>query len=359
MARKWGLRIAWAVKIVLVLSLAGCGAWGDTPTPTAMPALPQQQLRLFLLRTYDMEDASSTEIRIALLETLARSQYDTINNTLIYTEYALDVRSHDSPAALEAAVQDAIAAIRSFAPHIVVTMHDAAARYVIPEYPDPALSFVFCALAGDVAAYGLNLPQVTGVLERPNALETLRLAKQFVPRSRFFFVLGDETPLSLATATLVAQDLARDDALTLQMEAYAISDWAAWQQFVLEESRRAGFILLLKHAEVYDAAGNLIPAEDVLAWTLLNSAAPVFTLWRDIVARGAVGGLTVTAKDQGVAVGKIILQLQAGKRPLDLPLQTPERNELAINLAAAEHWGLRIPVPFLLAADVGRGFPEP
>lgn len=353
--------IFFLVILVVNLLLAACGGEAlPSPVVSATPTLPRlhQTLRVFLLRSYSMEDLASNQMRAGILESLARGGYDRAHSTLELAELALNAEPSLVQAFTEEA-QVAIVEIRKFEPDVVVVLDDEAARTVIPLYPDITLPFVFCGLDGIPSEYGLVRPNVTGVLEHPHPGETVRMAQRFTEQ-KDLLILGDESLPTSTGAAAIAAELAADAELTLRRVAtYETNDWEEWQLLVLDEATEMDFMLLLKYQTLENDWGGQISEQSVLKWTLKNSPIPVFGLWLPTVSNGAVGGLTISAYAQGELAGEMVVEIAAGRSLNEIPVARPVNNILAVNAGAADYWDLRIPLEFLIAARIERQFPVP
>lgn len=356
------MRSSFYLLLILVVSflLAACVGEPSLPSPTPTPTLsaPVQPLRLFLLRSYGMKDLSSNRMRAGILSSLAQGGYDVSRATLELEELALDVEPSLSKSFPEQ-VNVAVGAIREFGPDLVVVLDDEAARTVIPLYPDTTLPFVFCGLAGIPHEYDLVRPNVTGVLEHPYPVETIRMAQRFTAQ-RDLLILGDESLPATTGATAIAAELAADEGLNLRrVVTCETNDWEEWQLLVLDEAAGMDFILLLKYQTLENDWGGQISEQSVINWTLKNSPIPVFGLWLQTVSTGAVGGLTISTYVQGELAGEMVLEIAAGRSPDEIPATRPINNILAVNAVAAEYWNLKIPLEFVVTARIERQFPVP
>lgn len=356
--RLWRCRIAGLVGVLLLFSLTACLApppLAPLPQPATPPRQPETTLRLFIVYSADLSEIWVGQIRTGIIETLARDGNYRIGETLLLSEYRLPPDAIAEEAVTAAAVT---AAIRDFAPDVVVTVGNQAAWQVIPDYPDPEQRFVFCSFSGNVLSSALNRPGVTGVLEIPYPIQTARLAANLIPDSQQFMVLGDRASVGALGTKAIFDSVLVDPPYPTLPVLRQTDDWEEWQAFVAEAGAM-DFIILGKYAHIRDASGAPIPPAEVLRWTLLNSAAPVFGLWQDTVVNGAVGGLVLSGEAQGISAAQIVLQIVDGTDPAVLAPVRAGRNILALNLAAAEHWQVQPSFELLVTASLGGIFPAP
>ena len=357
------------LKRIWVMLLAGALL---VACSSATPVLPQENvpvqstveagtlppLRLFLLDSYSGNDMGSQQMRAGVLETLSAYGYGETANavgSLTLQELSMGLDAEQDPETVAEITQQAIASVQAFAPDVVLILNNEAALEVIPAYPDPNQAFVFCGFHGNVEAQGLNRPNVTGVLEEPKPLQTLRMAATLVQGARHYMILSDRTPSGTDGASSVYREILTSSELDVAGTLRLTNNWQIWQQYVLKEAAKMDFILLLQTNGLRDPEEGMVPSDTALSWTLENSPVPVFSLWLEPVSSGAVGGLTISSYEEGAAAAKMIWRIARGAHPSSVLITPSERNVLAMNLAAAEYWDVQVPFEFLSTAKIYQG----
>jgi putative ABC transport system substrate-binding protein len=66
---------------------------------------------------------------------------------------------------------------------------------------------------------------------------------------------------------------------------------------------------------------------------------------------GALATYSGGFRESGIQAAKLVFKLLRGTKPADLPIETPDRLMLAVNLATAKAIGLRIPRTVLERVD--------
>ncbi|HQE91231.1 MAG TPA: ABC transporter substrate binding protein [Anaerolineae bacterium] len=347
--KRWRL---WGLMIALALAMA-CQPAQRGALPAPVPNAPaRDKLRLFWVNSYAGEDVWSQQVRTGVLETLARSGYTLVEGTLEMETFNMEVQQIPMIDVATPAANRAVEKIQASQPDLVVVVGDVASRAVIPRYPDRSLPFVLCGFVGDPAVYGLNLPNVTGVLEALHPVQTVAMAYAFVEDAQQYMILSDGSVAGKARALSAYSVLGQSEYGASASLFRMVETWSRWQTTVLEDARAVDFILLASYQGVVDDTGALVDEKEVLAWMQANSPVPVFALSDFAIVNGAVGGLVSYGYEEGVSVGEIVVRLAAGESPSDIEIRGPERNLLAVNLAAVHHWNLRIPITFPLAARI-------
>ena len=141
-------------------------------------------------------------------------------------------------------------------------------------------------------------------------------------------------------------------------EANSVASVAA-----LKEALRAKNIELVeapatKTSEVQEAAATLVDRVQALYLVQDNTAVsalasvlevgetakiPVFTADTALVQQGAVGAVSFDYYQVGRTAGRQVAAILKGKPVSELPVQTPEREELLLNSEAAAKMGVRLP----------------
>ncbi len=357
--RRWGFVYG---LLLAILALSACNVGPDEPRRTPRPITAVEEagpLRLFFVRTYGQEDPWSNRVRTGILERLAQSGYDRPSQTLVFSDYALDIGTVTETARLKTRAAAVMEEIRAFDPDVVIVADDEGARQVIRGYPDPNQPFVFCGLNGSAWEHGLSRPNVTGVLESVYPLQTVRLAATMAGR-------GPEDVLFLSDRSIASDTTMNQLPLVLLDDEFApvktvvrrqTSSWSAWQTSVLEEADDFDMVLLGYYGSLLTEEGEHLSRSTVLRWTLEHSSVPVYGLHLHTVDGGAVGGLVVSGYEQGRRAAEMALEIYQGASPGSLSHRTPERNVLAVNVAAARYWDLDVPLEMLVSARVERYFP--
>lgn len=350
--RLWGL-------IVLLSCVMACQPAQNVASPApvqsvTLPASPpaRDKLRLFWVNSYTEDDFWSQQVRTGVLETLARGGYTSVDNTLEMETFHMKMRQVALMEDVRPAALLAVEKLGAFQPDIVIVSGEEATRSIIPLYFDPTLPFVFCGVNSDLSQYGLDLLNVTGVLEALHPVQTVAMAYAFVEGAQQYMVLGDGSVSGKTRAVAAYTALQNSEYGTPAPLFRLAGTWSRWQETVLKDASAVDFILLASHQGIVDDAGNPIDEQEVIAWMLENSPVPVFALSNVAIINGAVGGLVSYGYEEGVSVGEIVMRLAAGDSPAGIEIRGPARNLLAVNLAASRRWNLRIPVTFPIAARI-------
>lgn len=343
----------------LMVILALMVACGPTPSPTPSPqAAPvRATLRLFLVDSYTEDDFWSQQVRTGILETLARAGYTTVDGTLELETFYMDMRHVSTIEDVRPVALRAIEQLVNFVPDIVIVSGEESTRTIIPLYFAPTLPFVFCGFVGDPASYGLDLPNVTGVVEALHPVQTVAMAYGFVEDAQRFLLLSDGSVSGRARALSTYLALGQSEYGVSTLSLKTVREWSDWRRTVLTAGEEADFILLAGYQGIIDDTGRLLDEREVMAWMFAYSPIPVFALSNHAVVNGAVGGLVSYGYEEGVSVGNVVLRLAAGETPADIPIRGPERNLLAVNLASTRRWKLRIPITFPIAARIYGALP--
>ena len=88
---------------------------------------------------------------------------------------------------------------------------------------------------------------------------------------------------------------------------------------------------------------NVVAAYSALAQVAREAKIPLVASNTDSVDHGAVAALGVNYHDLGLATGKIVLDIFAGKKPGDIPIYRADALDLHISKANAEAQGLTLP----------------
>lgn len=180
-------------------------------------------------------------------------------------------------------------------------------------------------------------PNVTGVLERPLYLSTIKLIRELLPQQRRILVLMDQD----RTASIIEQDLLKlnDHDLSIQM----VATFEAWQKALRSAPGRFDAVIVATYQALVDQRQRHVDPAQVMAWSSANSQLPLFGFWDfQIGAEAALGGVVITGFEQGAVAGEMAkAQLQRYKAKM--PLRNGGAGQLMLSRKQVERWKLTIP----------------
>ena len=210
----------------------------------------------------------------------------------------------------------------------------------------PALEFLLGDLRGfareaPVIAVRANLPpqaelsghRFVSQLVAYDVEGTVRRALELFPRTRrILFVSGSSASDRMVAAQAMdpwtsAVACENTGGLTLDQVRARIAEPAPGTVIVVLPFNR-------------DGAGQTTVQMEVAFLVAASAQAPVFTLWDNVVGRGAVGGSVTNFRDVGRQAGQFALDLMAGRTALTVPVTAlPSPASPKFDWAQIERWG--------------------
>jgi len=231
----------------------------------------------------------------------------------------------------------AIENINAFQPDVLMVFDDNACKYVAEHFNGTDQRVVFCGMNGEPSDYSFPSENVTGVLERELWHESYDLVKQLVPGVKNAVILMDKSSTSAMTKKRIASSPMMENLLGIDR----ISTFEKWKETVLMLQDSADALGLFVYFSIKDEVGNLVPAEDVLKWTLENNSLPEFAILDFTVKNGALCGVSETGYTQGKLAAEIVAQILDGKSPANIPVLTPHEGQKLINHERADQLGIK------------------
>lgn len=234
---------------------------------------------------------------------------------------------------------------KNLEPDLVVVGDDAALRYTGLRLSRTATPVVFLGINNNPAHYFVEWPRtVTGVLERPLLLESIATLKKFLPGARRVAVLFD-TDL---TAKACREELFNSqDRITIEgvdVEIKLLGSAAKWRSFVRDEARAFDACFLGLYHNLKDEQGATVDPEEMAVWTSANIAVPLFAFWDfSVHADKAVGGLIVSAEEQGKMAAEIAEKILSGANPRDITPVSGGNGELLFSKTQLAKHNLIVP----------------
>jgi ABC-type uncharacterized transport system substrate-binding protein len=271
--------------------------------------------------------------------------------------FQMDTKRHSSEAARAERGRLARDLVAQWKPDLVYLSDDEAVAQVARPLAGTAVPIVFSGVNRSLADHGLTgAPNITGVLEREHAAETLRLLQALVPGARRLAVVSDRAPYWDTVIDRVRRRLDEVPAMGLTV-VERMDRYADFQRAVLGCDGRVDAILYLGVLTLTDADGRTVPYQTVQRWVTEHSLLPDASFWIDRVHHGNLASVTVSELAQGRSAGLLARAiLREGRTPVSLPVVPTTQGQPAISLARARQLGLKVSSSLLLSTEVVRHF---
>ena len=276
-----------------------------------------------------------------------------------YKIFQMDTKRHSSEQWKLRVAAQAKELIDTWKPDLVFTNDDNAQLYVVKDYVNTDIPFVFSAVNAEPEDYGFTgSKNVTGVLERVHFVQTVRLLKQLAPTVRKIVIITDTGKM---WGPMMEEMKQSESELLQDVEIvgyYVLNTFEEYKKTVKDCEGRADALGMLGVFEFKDENGANVPLEQVQRWTVENSRLPDFAFWEDRVDKGTLCAVTVSGLEQGRAAGEIARGiLLEGRSPAGYSMKATEKGVPVVNLARARKLNLNPKSSTLLTAEVVTGFP--
>ena len=319
------MRTILAVTVVLALSPA-LGA-GDKPA---------RQQRVLVVHSYHEGQLGHVDEMTAGIE-------DALAGSGAQIEYVyMDTKRHSDLEWKQQAGVLAARRVEDFKPDVVITMDDNAQEFFAAEYakrPDSP-PFVFSGVNGKAEKFGFPRDNVTGVLERPNLVESLELLQKIVPSVKRVVMLSDKSP-----TTDGCWDYAKTLKLPVEVVAYEQPlTFDEWKAVVLkyQDSADAFGIYVSRTVHVSAQDETCVPDTELIAWLNEHNKLPTVGFFDTSAKIGIMCGICVSMREQGYVAGKIARGILEGKHPNDFTIAPTTNGRIMLNLKTAEALGIKV-----------------
>jgi ABC-type uncharacterized transport system substrate-binding protein len=271
-----------------------------------------------------------------------------------YKVYQMDTKRKNSKEWIEKVTRESKELIKSWEPDLVYTNDDNAQKYVVKDFVNTSTPFVFSGVNAEPKVYGFEgSKNVTGILERPHWLETIKLLKQMVPGIKKIGVVSDNTPTFQAIVELMKKD-SRQLKEVVDIASWDICDtYKEYKSVIQGYQKNVDAFVLLSAFALKDENDKNVPWQEAYHWTVKNSKLPDCSFWGDRIEHGNLVGIAVSGYQQGLAAGKLAREiLEKRKSPGSLAIAPTRKGKPVVNLKRAGLLGIKINSSILLTAKV-------
>ena len=222
---------------------------------------------------------------------------------------------------------------------LVLTSDDNAFQFMLKYGQSlfPGVPVVFCGVNSFNESMLLDHPGYTGVLEDIQIKETLDIALQLFPDTKYIYSVCDNFFSSRSNKERVKK---LENLYTSNVK-FIYSDVNSFTQVLseLEQLSNNGIVLYLGF--VLDADGVQYNIQGALEEVSHVSANPVFSFWDFTLNHGSVGGLLTNGTSQGQKAGEIIIEILSGVNPKDIPVVTKSPNNYMFDKKMMDKFDLK------------------
>ncbi|MBE5866416.1 MAG: hypothetical protein E7292_09440 [Lachnospiraceae bacterium] len=270
-----------------------------------------------------------------------------------YTVKAMDCKNHADDEYRNAKAQELMDYIDTNQPDLVYVSDDEALQYVVSNYSDSDIPFVFSCVNKSKEEYGLGeADNVTGVYEVEHFGASFELIQEIVPDIKDVIIIYDRAEMwNNVKARMEAEIVKYPDVNFIFLDP--IMTFEEYQQTILEYNGKVDALCLVGVFNYADENGDSVFYQDVLKWTEENSTIPDFSFWIDRIDNSTLCSVAISGYEQGYTAGEIAEQILVDKvDPAEIPTTHTAKGSVAINTKRAEKLGLTVDADLLLSAEV-------
>ena len=199
----------------------------------------------------------------------------------------------------------------------------------------PAVPVVFCGINNFTPEMIQGHPLFTGVVEKVDMAGTLELILRTRPDTEVIAVVSDVVP----SGRLHHQELA--GIMPRFADRVRFVDLAELTATELKERlaalpRNSAVFMLSFFRDPAGATFTLSEAMDLVS----SAGLPVYSLWRQYLEAGALGGVVTSGWDQGRTAGELALRVLNGEKVSGIPVVQKSPNRVIFNHAQMDRFGL-------------------
>ncbi|GEM_PF-6325531 len=330
-----------------------------TPSAVATPTRTAERIQVAIVYTRSRNDDPDLYLRAGFYHQMRLDGYYRGDGTLSVLEFPLQVEPRTTDEELTALIEQTKAELERSSFEALITVGPLASTRIAPAYAEHHVTtpVFYAAVPVELAGQLRRYPSIIGLPHERHPVQTLSLARAMMPEppSRVL-ILGSGAEAVDATQIYYQLHEAFPE---IDFSLYTTERFLIWQETLAKAEDEADAVLLISWEGLRDEQWQLVPADQVLDWTVLHSSIPLFALDERAVRRGAAGGLVASSWETGKAMARLVeAVVGGGAHPSSLSPTKRAVNTLAINLRGVSQWNLDVPTAVALTAVIFTGFPE-
>jgi PAS domain S-box-containing protein len=221
---------------------------------------------------------------------------------------------------------------------VIITSDNNAFDFLLAhrEHLFPGVPVVFCGLNSFSDDLIADQDGITGVVEDIDIQGTLDLALRLHPDTETVAVVSDMTPSDAANRERLAQVKPTYEARVDFIDLVGLPA-PVLQQAVAQLPANTVILFFNLYR---DYQGGKFTLDEGMRLISANSGLPIYSLWEDKVAHGALGGVTTSGEAQGREAAHMALRILHGELPAAIPVLQESPNVPMFNYAQLQRFDI-------------------
>lgn len=211
--------------------------------------------------------------------------------------------------------------ITNYKPDIVIAADDNAVKYVVTEYENSDIPFVFCGVNWSAKRYGFPYDNVVGMVEVAPISSLLRLARETAGNMRTGIFLTSDTRTEHKDFSRIKKVYSREGVKLTALFAKTMQEWNT----LYSKAQKADFIILNNNAGIVD-------------WSEASAVNTVKTKTKKLTLTTykwmmpyAMVGIAKKPSEQGIWAAKTALKVLSGTPIKKIPVAINKQWSLYVN----------------------------
>ena len=243
--------------------------------------------------------------------------------------------------------KEAAAKARSYNPSVIIALNDYSVQHMALNIND--IPIVGAFFFSPPAALGLPKPNVTGVMRGSYASDIWKMAKQLTGAKTVGMLSRNSFSMSGVKTTIMAKAKVLEEQTGVKLvDMYLCDSFDQWENKVKNWSEDLLYIIDTSRLTRND---KMLTAEEVVKWTVENSAVPVIATNEPDTRFGAMFSIVVSEPAWGRQAAEMALKVLSGTPVSNLPMETVKEGNLLINAKTVDKYKIEIPYEILESAS--------
>ncbi len=342
--------------VLLVFCLAGVATYFHK-TP-AMAKTREGVKNILLVQSYHKSLGWDIDTEKGFIEGLKSKGFEIGKDYDLEIFYMDTKKTYTTPEQIKMRAEEAMELITPSIDLLVVN-DDNALKHVAVAYtlknPKRNLPILFIGINADPVVYdsidSLEKPghNITGALERFQYHTSFSLAKRIFPQRKTLIMFADTSPSSGFLVNAMKErymDKVKDPEIEV-VDVLQIKTFKEWKEKIKEAQGKADFLGILTYMQLRDEDGNIVPAPEVVRWTLDNNKLPEIGFLQFHAEDGFLMAIGVSPTKTARYLGVLAADILEGKDPGTIPIIDPKLVDVAFNLKRAKMLDVDIPIDLL------------